>query len=389
MRSIQKTTFCGIIALLNKVLDFGGQLADRIVQFFLIKFIRSHLTFYQAYNPRGGHTKDNARGTEASKLMKKSGKTRDTEAWVRSVMETAITSKWHAPSPTLNEEIHVGHRLSSLYGSNTSSRMVKKRAKKTVVRQKPAPRNSPLARKKEQQKKMFETVTFMAEPSTGGPANPALKVDPKKSPPLRHRKIPLEEENEVRSKVSAAPKWRRDKVPTDQVRGWYVGNRAAEGCPSPSFMPRVPRYGLEATLKMAQRERPAMFSPIGRVKHMPPFLHRIPTADVWSPPVQGSPGMWPKNVGNTVSYKEATSGEIITARNLRSVQNEERQVSLLYRSVEQERIAASKVGRSLSKTTTEDGTAIMNTMGRGSRSAISSKIRNGASKSTNQASRMK
>ena len=29
MRSIQKTTFCGFIALLNKVLDFGGQLADK------------------------------------------------------------------------------------------------------------------------------------------------------------------------------------------------------------------------------------------------------------------------------------------------------------------------------------------------------------------------
>ena len=30
MRSIQKTTFCGFIALLNKVLDFGGQLADKL-----------------------------------------------------------------------------------------------------------------------------------------------------------------------------------------------------------------------------------------------------------------------------------------------------------------------------------------------------------------------
>jgi hypothetical protein len=29
MRSIQKTTFFGFIALLNKVLDFGGQLADK------------------------------------------------------------------------------------------------------------------------------------------------------------------------------------------------------------------------------------------------------------------------------------------------------------------------------------------------------------------------
>ena len=29
MRSIQKTTFCGFIALLKKVLDFGGQLADK------------------------------------------------------------------------------------------------------------------------------------------------------------------------------------------------------------------------------------------------------------------------------------------------------------------------------------------------------------------------
>ena len=29
MRSIQKTTFCGFIALLNKVLDFGGQLVNK------------------------------------------------------------------------------------------------------------------------------------------------------------------------------------------------------------------------------------------------------------------------------------------------------------------------------------------------------------------------
>ena len=30
MRSIQKTTFCGFIALLNKVLDFGGQLVNKL-----------------------------------------------------------------------------------------------------------------------------------------------------------------------------------------------------------------------------------------------------------------------------------------------------------------------------------------------------------------------
>jgi hypothetical protein len=34
MRSIQKTTFCGFIALLKKVLDFGGQLAWPIIQFY-------------------------------------------------------------------------------------------------------------------------------------------------------------------------------------------------------------------------------------------------------------------------------------------------------------------------------------------------------------------
>ena len=36
MRSIQKTTFCGFIALLKKVLDFGGQLADKF-RFILVK----------------------------------------------------------------------------------------------------------------------------------------------------------------------------------------------------------------------------------------------------------------------------------------------------------------------------------------------------------------
>ena len=30
MRSIQKTTFCGFIALLNKVLDFGRQLVNKL-----------------------------------------------------------------------------------------------------------------------------------------------------------------------------------------------------------------------------------------------------------------------------------------------------------------------------------------------------------------------
>jgi len=319
--------------------------------------------------------------------MKKTGKSRDTEAWVRSVMESAITSKWHAPSKTLNEEIHVGNRLASLYGSNTSSRIVKKRSKKTVTRLKPASKNSPLARKRKDESNMYATVTFMAEPSTGGPANPAVKVDPKGSPPMRFRKIPLEEEGEVSSKVSAAPKWRRDKVPTNQKRGWYVGNRAAEGCPSPGFMSRVPRYGLEATLKMAQRERPAMYSPIGRTKHMPKFLHRIPTSNVWSPPVHGSPGMWPKGVGNTLSYKEAT-GDPITARNLKAVANEEREVDLMYRSVDMERTAASTRSRSRLGVTTSDGTHITNTHGRGSRTAISSKKRNGQS-STSAAGRMK
>ena len=38
MRSIQKTTFCGFIALLNKVLDFGGQLADKLSFILLVEF---------------------------------------------------------------------------------------------------------------------------------------------------------------------------------------------------------------------------------------------------------------------------------------------------------------------------------------------------------------
>jgi hypothetical protein len=63
-------------------------------------------------------------------MRKSGGKSRDTEAWVRSVMEKAITSKYQPTSKTLNKEIHVGMRLASLYGSNTSSKIVKKRAKK-------------------------------------------------------------------------------------------------------------------------------------------------------------------------------------------------------------------------------------------------------------------
>ena len=38
MRSIQKTTFCGFIALLNKVLDFGGQLANKFRFILVLKY---------------------------------------------------------------------------------------------------------------------------------------------------------------------------------------------------------------------------------------------------------------------------------------------------------------------------------------------------------------
>ena len=53
MRSIQKTTFCGFIALLNKVLDFGGQLADKmrfILGNVLIYDLIKHCLFFLSYN---------------------------------------------------------------------------------------------------------------------------------------------------------------------------------------------------------------------------------------------------------------------------------------------------------------------------------------------------
>ena len=39
MRSIQKNTFCGFIALLNKVLDFGGQLVNKLSFLLMLSFI--------------------------------------------------------------------------------------------------------------------------------------------------------------------------------------------------------------------------------------------------------------------------------------------------------------------------------------------------------------
>ena len=306
-------------------------------------------------------------------------------------MENAITSKWRAPSKTLEQEVHIGRRLASLYGSNTSSRIVKKRSKKEAVRKKPASRNSPHALMEQGKHDPYATVTFLAEPSTGGPANPAVLVDPKTSPPLRHRRIPMSEQDDVKSRVSAAPKWKRSKVQTSKRKGWYVGNRSATGCPSPSFMARVPRYGLEGTMRMAQRERPAMFSPIGREPHMPKFLHRIPTSNVWSRPLFGSPGSWPKDAGKVVSFKEANSPqedgrEVVTARNLPSVLNEEREVELLYRSRSMERTIKTRQARTLRRTTA-DGTSVMDQSGRGARSAISSKRRDGSS--ATKAGRMK
>jgi hypothetical protein len=316
-------------------------------------------------------------------------KNKDTEAWVRSVMESAITSKRHTPSKTHNQEVKVGRRLASLYGSNTSSGIVKHRSKKSVRRKSPATSSSPsaLALARAADKRL--DVTFLAEPSTGGPANPAVLVDPKSSPPMRHRKIPLAEEDDVKSRVSAAPRWKRDKVESSGLQGWYIGSTSASGQPSPSFSSRVPRYGLEGTLRMAQRERPAMFSPVGHLKTVPDCLHRIPTSNVWAPPLFGSPGSWPKDAGKVISFKEARSGQdVVTARNLRSVQHEEREASLLYRSVSMERTIKSRAATQRLGTTS-DGTSILNKTGRGARTAISTKRRNGAASTSKKAGRMK
>ena len=292
-------------------------------------------------------------------------------------MEEAITSKRHTPSKSHDKEVEVGRRLASLYGSNTSSSIVKKRSKKSVRRKTP-------------DRVALDpniNVTFLAEPSTGGPANPAVLLDLKSSPPLRHRKIPLSESDDVKSRVSAAPRWRRDKVKTSDLQGWYIGT-ATEGQPSLSFSSRVPRYGLEGTLKMAQRERPAMFSPVGRVKTVPGCLHRIPTSNVWSPPLVGSPGLWPKEAGKVISFKEARSGDdVITARNLRSVKHEEEEANILYRSVSMERTLKTRAATQRLGITS-DGTSIVKNESRGAQTAISSKRRNGSSTS-NRAGRMK
>ena len=70
-------------------------------------------------------------------------------------------------------------RKSYITSSIVSSKIVKKRAKKNVQRLKPASKNSPLAKKRQEKQDMFKTVTFMAEPSTGGPANPAIETTKK------------------------------------------------------------------------------------------------------------------------------------------------------------------------------------------------------------------
>ena len=50
MRSIQKTTFCGFIALLNKVLDFGGQLVNKLIFILLVLVVLSKFWNYIIVN---------------------------------------------------------------------------------------------------------------------------------------------------------------------------------------------------------------------------------------------------------------------------------------------------------------------------------------------------
>ena len=66
-----------------------------------------------------------------------------TDEWYASTLDAQVRARWKAPPKDIKKRAELGTRLSALYGANTSSKMIRRRAGKLVHEQEKAAFNSP------------------------------------------------------------------------------------------------------------------------------------------------------------------------------------------------------------------------------------------------------
>lgn len=331
-----------------------------------------------------------------------------TDEWYASTLDAQVRARWKAPPKDIAKKAALGNRLAGLYGANTSSKMVRRRAGRLVHELEKASFNSPASLRRsmspKKNKKRGKTsykspsgsssvylvdANDLSSPGERGAFTPGSdatnrpttntsstyieaniqtlpntpsgnqlggvmmeSVDNYSTHTKRNSNSPTKRRgyNHVQSKVSPKPKYQRSKFKGPQFKGFYVGaGKAAPGSPFGS----VPRYGFQGTINVLKKEHPMMMSPIGlKTRNTPKKkgMLTIPRSNVYTQPFTFKPTRdWPAEAFK-MSNKKKKKGEI-TARDTRGVQFELNEVTKLYDFASEEKIYRKQESRMKLKST--------------------------------------
>jgi hypothetical protein len=331
-----------------------------------------------------------------------------TDEWYASTLDAQVRARWKAPPKDIAKKAALGNRLAGLYGANTSSKMVRRRAGRLVHELEKASFNSPASLRRsmspKKNKKRGKTsykspsgsssvylvdANDLSSPGERGAFTPGSdatnrpttntsstyieaniqtlpntpsgnqlggvmmeSVDNYSTHTKRNSNSPTKRRgyNHVQSKVSPKPKYQRSKFKGPQFKGFYVGaGKAAPGSPFGS----VPRYGFQGTINVLKKEHPMMMSPIGlKTRNTPKKkgMLTIPRSNVYTQPFTFKPTRdWPAEAFK-MSNRKKKKGEI-TARDTRGVQFELNEVTKLYDFASEEKIYRKQESRMKLKST--------------------------------------
>ena len=86
-----------------------------------------------------------------------------TDEWYASTLDSQVRARWKAPPKDIKKKQELGNRLAGLYGANTSSRMIRRRAGKLLHENEKASFNSPASLRRSiarrERRKVVETTS--------------------------------------------------------------------------------------------------------------------------------------------------------------------------------------------------------------------------------------
>lgn len=301
-----------------------------------------------------------------------------TDEFFKDVLEKAERDSWDKPGKKSSKAIQKrGKQLSSLYGSNSTGALVKRRASTLLA---PGDATSGYSRRNSQLPAGFANSTDILGGALGGlgqideggatasglPGRPPRRlsvIDNAKKYVAKQEAVRARERAEVPpgmprgggkpamvSGGGRVPKSSSQAGGGSSIEGsnpWYCGYTNSPASPPSSHFARVARYGLQGTLSMARLHRPQICAPAGDAGWTPNFLHKPDLCNEWAEPLSGSPALWPTTSefvsGSTLDpWREPVEVDPRLRRVMSREEEELRRVQVSLQHLQQHQLATSK-----------------------------------------------